>query len=141
MPQYASTSRAGIARSPRQTRGSSASATTTISMRHHTSGSADRLISLPRMGVKPHSSTHRWICSWAFAVGVIGMRALSPKRPVPDDVRGFPAHRPRGKLPPTPVMPGTTMPSVRLPAPHRVAAAVVGGLALAALVLQYALLL
>src|SRR3546814_13380141 len=28
-------------------------------------------MSLPRMAVKPHSTTHRWICHWALADGVM----------------------------------------------------------------------
>src|SRR5690606_27821888 len=65
---------------PRQTRGSSASAATTISIRHHTSGSAGRVMSFPRIAVKPHSSTHRWICQRARVVSDLGMRALLPAR-------------------------------------------------------------
>src|SRR5690606_13833891 len=71
MPAYAAASRAGSAKSARHTRGTSASAPTTIVMRHRTSGSAARLISLPRIAVKPQSTTQTWICSLAFATGVI----------------------------------------------------------------------
>ncbi len=43
----------------RHTGSQAAIATTTISMRHQTSGSAGRLISLPKMAVKPHSTTQK----------------------------------------------------------------------------------
>ena len=59
MPAYASQSRAGSTRSERSTLGTSASAATTINMRHQTSGSAGSEISLPRIAVKPHSSTQK----------------------------------------------------------------------------------
>jgi dihydropyrimidine dehydrogenase (NAD+) subunit PreA len=48
-----------IASSARQTRATSASAATTMTIRHHTSGSAGKLISLPRIAVNPHSSTQK----------------------------------------------------------------------------------
>ena len=35
-------------------------------MRHHTRASAPSVIILPRMAVKPHSSTQKWICSCAL---------------------------------------------------------------------------
>src|SRR5690606_41792607 len=66
------------------------------SIRHHTSGSAGSEISLPRMAVKPHSSTHRWICSPARRTSFVGIGGLSPplhprgragstrRRPAPD---------------------------------------------------------
>src|SRR5687768_14857613 len=76
MPAYDSISRSGIARSPRHTRGTSASTATTISIRHHTSGSAGSEISLPKMAVKPHSSTQKWICRKALLRSVIGMRGI-----------------------------------------------------------------
>src|SRR3954447_13630922 len=69
---------AGIARSPRHTLGNIASVATTSSIRHHTKGSAGRVIILPRIAVKPHSSTQKWICNWALAVGDRGMPLLSP---------------------------------------------------------------
>ena len=59
MPLYASIRRGDIARRPRQTLGTKASAATTSNMRHHTSGNAGRVISLPRIAVKPHSSTQK----------------------------------------------------------------------------------
>ena len=62
MPEYAPSNRIGIARTPRHTRGSSASAATTINLRHQTIGRAGSEINLPRIAVKPHSSTQKWIC-------------------------------------------------------------------------------
>ena len=50
-------------------RGSSASAATTSSMRHQTSGSAGSEIISPRIAVNPHSTTQKWIWSWALAAG------------------------------------------------------------------------
>src|SRR5207342_2189100 len=84
MPAYLPTSAFGIARNPRHTRGISASAATTNTMRHHTSGNAGREIIFPRIAVKPHRNTHRWICSQARwvalgSVGRVGMRLLSPR--------------------------------------------------------------
>src|SRR5690606_26558283 len=79
MPQYAAMSRSESALSARQTRGTSASVTVTISMRHQTSGAAPRLISLPRIAVNPHSRTQKWICSRAVVSGVIrGAVSLDP---------------------------------------------------------------
>ena len=65
----------GMRRSPRHTLGTSISAAVTRHMRHHTSGSAGSVIIFPRMAVKPHSSTQKWICNWARAVGETGMGA------------------------------------------------------------------
>ena len=42
-------------------------------MRHHTSGSAGSVITLPMMAVKPHSRTQKWIWRWALRAGVMGM--------------------------------------------------------------------
>src|SRR6478672_9230164 len=78
MPAYDQNNRRDIARSPRQTWGTSASAPTTINMRHHTSGNAESVSSLPRMAVKPQSSTQAWICRKALRVSVSGMHRLSP---------------------------------------------------------------
>src|SRR6476469_1852764 len=78
MPAYDQNNRRDIARSPRQTWGTSASAPTTINMRHHTSGNAESVISLPRMAVKPHSRTQAWICRKALRVSVSGIPRLSP---------------------------------------------------------------
>ncbi len=56
--------------SARHTRGKQASARVTNNMRHHTSCVAGSVISLPRIAVKPHSTTQ--MCSsinarrWAF---------------------------------------------------------------------------
>src|SRR3546814_15837264 len=52
-------------------------------------------MTLPRMAVKPHSTTQRWICHWALAAGVmVGVgreaRALSRRA-------GHLAHIPRSK--------------------------------------------
>ena len=46
-------------------------------MRHHTSGSAGSVISLPRIAVKPHSSTQKWICSCALLVGLMRSRVAT----------------------------------------------------------------
>src|SRR6478672_1917662 len=78
MPAYDQNNRRDIARSPRQTWGASASAPTTINMRHHTSGNAESVISLPRMAVKPHNRTQAWICRKALRVSVSGIHRLSP---------------------------------------------------------------
>ena len=43
-------------------------AATTISIRHHTSGSAGSVISLPRIAVKPQRKTQAWICQCAVRV-------------------------------------------------------------------------
>jgi len=59
MPAYAPISRHDIARNWRRTRGTISSAPVTSSMRHHTSGSACKVISLPRIAVKPHSNTQK----------------------------------------------------------------------------------
>ena len=73
MPANAASVRGGMARSSRHNGGQASSTTTTISMRHHTSSSAGRLISLPRIAVKPHSSTQKWICSSALRSGDMGI--------------------------------------------------------------------
>src|SRR6476659_72754 len=68
-----------IARHARLTRGTRARTATTMSIRHQTSGSAGSEISLPRMAVKPHSRTQKWIWSWALVVGFMGDRAAKRK--------------------------------------------------------------
>jgi len=54
------------ARTSRQTRGTRASAAATIPTRQITSAIAGRAISLPRIAVKPQSSTQAWICHSAL---------------------------------------------------------------------------
>ncbi len=75
MPAYDQRSCQDIARMPRHTRGTSASAATTSNMRHQTSGRAGSVISLPRIAVKPHSSTQKWICRCALRATGMGMGA------------------------------------------------------------------
>jgi hypothetical protein len=77
MPAYDQRSRAGNARSPRQTRRTQASAPYTSSLRQTTSGNAGSVMSFPRMAVKPHSSTQKWICRNALrlSAAVIGRRS------------------------------------------------------------------
>src|SRR5688572_2375744 len=62
-----------MARRPRHTRGTSSNAEATSNIRHHTSASAVSVMSLPRMAVKPHSSTHRCICHWAVRCAEAGI--------------------------------------------------------------------
>ena len=57
----------------RQTRGKSASAAVTNNMRHHTSCVAVSVISLPKMAVKPQSTTQTWSWNNARECGVIGL--------------------------------------------------------------------
>src|SRR5512134_2698237 len=71
--------RGGSARSERQKRGISASAASTISMRHQTSGSAGNVMSLPRIAVNPQSSTQKWIWSCALVVVVTVARVSSAR--------------------------------------------------------------
>src|SRR3546814_20731572 len=69
-------------------------------------------MTLPRMAVKPHSTTQRWICHWALAAGVmVGVgreaRALSRRA-------GHLAHIPRSKAPlPNPSGPPAQLAGVR----------------------------
>ena len=67
MPAYDPISLMGMLRKARHTPGSRAMAATTRIILHQTRGRADRLIALPRMAVKPHSNTHKWICQSALA--------------------------------------------------------------------------
>jgi hypothetical protein len=57
MPAYAAMSVAGMTRTARHTRGTSASITATSIIRHHTSGSAGSEISRPKIAVKPQRTT------------------------------------------------------------------------------------
>ena len=58
--------RAPSVRSSRQTLGTMASETATMPTRQITSAIAGSAISLPRIAVKPHSSTQAWICHSAL---------------------------------------------------------------------------
>ena len=52
-------------------------------MRHHTSGNAGSVMSLPRMAVKPHSTTQKCSCSQArvrSARAAGSVNRLSPRR-------------------------------------------------------------
>ena len=72
--------RAPSVRSSRQTLGTMASETATMPTRQITSAIAGSAISLPRIAVKPHSSTQAWICHSALRsaalLAEIDMRGL-----------------------------------------------------------------
>src|SRR6185503_12356988 len=65
-------------------------------MRHHTSEIADKVISRPRMAVKPHSTTQKWICHCARAWGVMEDGEMRRRQELGETAAEMVRHQPPG---------------------------------------------